>query len=561
MENQLRGWQDASPVFRPGLPRRSPQAYSRWPGGHYLSIIIYVEAVPILRIQYRRVPQNRLAVPNVVRLADSIPDNMKYKDLREFISFLEQKGDLRRITSPVSPELEITEISDRVIKSGGPALLFENVTGFETPVLINLYGTHQRVAWALGVDNLDAVVGRIEGLLDLMHGPPQGLMSKLRTLGQLVHLGSFQPKTVNNGPCQEVVIQGDDVDLYKFPILKCWPLDGGPFITLPLVITKDPETGIQNYGIYRMQVYDKQTTGMHWQTHKVGSHHYRLSHELGLEKLDVAVALGGDPATIWTGSAPLPPDMDEMVMAGFLREEGVELVKAKTNDLLVPAQAEIVLEGYVTPGEQREEGPFGDHTGYYSMEDPYPVFHVTCITHRKEPIYPTTIVGRPPMEDYYMGKVTERLFLPLIRMILPEVVDINMPAEGGFHNLVIVSLKKEYPGQARKVMHGLWGLGLMSLVKTIIAVDHFVDVHDISEVAWRVTNNIDPAQDFVFSTGPIDDLDIGSPTPLFGSKVGIDATIKGPLEGGRKRDWPPDIVMDPAIKAMVDGKWDEYGIG
>ena len=438
---------------------------------------------------------------------------MKYKDLREFISFLEQKGDLRRITSPVSTELEITEISDRVIKAGGPALLFENVIGFETPLLINMFGTHQRVAWALGVDNLDEMVGRIEGLLDLMHGPPQGLMSKLRTLGQLVHLGSFQPKTVNNGPCQEVVIQGDDVDLYKFPILKCWPLDGGPFITLPLVITRDPETGIQNYGIYRMQVYDKQTTGMHWQTHKVGSHHYRLSNELGLEKLDVAVALGGDPATIWTGSAPLPPDMSEMVMAGFLREEGVELVKAKTNDLLVPAQAEIVLEGYVTPGEEREEGPFGDHTGYYSMEDPYPVFHVTCITHRKEPIYPTTVVGRPPMEDYYMGKVTERLFLPLIRMILPEVVDINMPAEGGFHNLVIVSLKKEYPGQARKVMHGLWGLGLMSLVKTIIAVDHFVNVHDISEVAWRVTNNIDPAKDFVFSTGPIDDLDIGSPTP------------------------------------------------
>ena len=486
---------------------------------------------------------------------------MRFKDLREFIRFLEEKGDLRRIVSPVSHELEITEIADRVIKSGGPALLFENVTGFDAPVLINMYGSHQRMAWALGVDHLDDVVGRVVGLLDLTHGPPQGLMNKLRTLGQLVRLGSYQPKTVNHGPCQEVVIQEDEVDLYKFPILKFWPLDGGPFVTLPLVITKDPETGIQNYGIYRMQVYDKRTTGMHWQTHKVGTHHYRLSHELGLEKLDVAVALGGDPATIWTGSAPLPPDMDEMALAGFLREEGVELVKAKTNDLLVPAQAEIVLEGYVTPGEERQEGPFGDHTGYYSMEDPYPVFHVTCITHRKDPIYPAALVGRPPMEDYYMGKVSERVFLPMMKLILPELVDINMPAEGSFTNLVIVSVKKEYPGQARKLMHGLWGLGLMSLVKTIIVVDHFVDVHNYSEVAWRVTNNIDPAQDFVFSTGPIDDLDIGSPTPKFGSKVGIDATIKGPLEGGRKRDWPPDIVMDPAIKELVDRKWNDYGIG
>ena len=486
---------------------------------------------------------------------------MRFKDLREFIHFLEEKGDLRRVSSPVSHELEITEIADRVIKSGGPALLFENVTGFDTPVLINMYGSQQRMSWALGVDSLDDVVGRVEGLLDLTHGPPQGLIKKVRTLGQLVRLGSFQPKIVNHGPCQEVVISEDEVDLYKFPILKSWPLDGGPFVTLPLVITKDPETGIQNYGIYRMQVYDRRTTGMHWQTHKVGTHHYRLSHELGLEKLDVVVALGGDPATIWTGSAPLPPDMDEMALAGFLREERVELVKAKTNDLLVPAQAEIVLEGYVTPGEERQEGPFGDHTGYYSMEDPYPVFHVTCITHRQDPIYPAALVGRPPMEDYYMGKVSERVFLPMMKLILPELVDINMPAEGSFTNLVIVSVKKEYPGQARKVMHGLWGLGLMSLVKTIIVVDHFVDVHNISEVAWRVTNNIDPAQDFVFSTGPIDDLDIGSPTPKFGSKVGIDATIKGPLEGGRQRDWPPDIVMDPAIKELVDRKWKDYGIG
>ena len=485
---------------------------------------------------------------------------MKFKDLREFIRFLEDKGELRRITAPVNHELEITEITDRVIKSGGPALLFENVTGFDTPVLVNMYGTEQRTAWALGVESLDALTGRVEGLLDLMHDPPQGLMGKLKALGQLVHLASFQPKTVNNAPCQEVVIQGSDVDLYRFPILKCWPLDGGPFITLPLVVTKDPETGVQNYGTYRMQVYDKQTTGMHWQTHKVGTHHYRLSHELGLEKLDVSVALGGDPATIWTGSAPLPPDMDEMAIAGFLREEGVELVRSKTNDLLVPAQAEIVLEGYVVPGEERDEGPFGDHTGYYSMEGLYPVFHVTCITQRKEPIYPAALVGRPPMEDYWMGKVTERVFLPLMKLVLPEVVDINMPAEGSFHNLVIVSIKKEFPGHGKKVMHGLWGLGLMSLVKTIIVVDHNVDVHNMSEVAWRVTNNIDPSQDFVFSAGPIDDLDIGSSTRGVGGKVGIDATIKLPLEGGRQGEWPPDIIMDQVVKDLVDGKWSDYGL-
>ena len=485
---------------------------------------------------------------------------MKFNDLREYISFLEQKGELRRVATPVSHELEITEIADRVIKSGGPALLFENPQGYDIPVLINMFGSAQRMAWALGVERLDDLAERVQDLLDLMHGPPQGLMNKLRTLGQLVHLASFQPKTVRDAPCQDVVLHGEDVDLYKFPIIKCWPLDGGPYITLPLVITRDPQTGVQNYGTYRLQVYDRRTTGMHWQTHKVAAHHERIGRELGLDRMEVAVAIGADPATMWTGSAPLPPDMDEMVVAGFLRDEAVDLVKAKTSELLVPAQAEIVLEGYVALDETRLEGPFGDHTGYYSMEDPYPVFHVQCITHRRQPIYPATIVGRPPMEDYWMGKVTERVFLPLIKTILPEVVDMNMPAEGVFHNLVIVSVKKEYPGQARKVMHALWGLGLMSLVKTIIVVDHFVDVQNISEVAWRVANNIDPAQDFVFTTGPIDDLDHASRTPKFGSKVGIDATIKGPLEGGRQREWPPDIVMTPEIRELVDRKWSEYGI-
>ena len=484
---------------------------------------------------------------------------MKFKDLNEFMKFLEEKEQLRRIRASVSCELEITEIADRVVKRGGPALLFENVSGYDMPVLINMFGTQQRMAWALGVDRLDDLVERVQGLLGLMHGPPEGLLNKLRTLGQLVNLGSFQPKTVRRAPCQEVVVQGDEVDLFKLPILKCWPLDGGRFITLPLVVSRDPETGVQNYGTYRIQVFDRNTTGMHWQTHKVGTHHYRLSQERGDDRLEVAVALGGDPASIWTGSAPLPADLDEMAVAGFLREEAVELVKGKTVDLLIPAQAEIVLEGYVVPGEERPEGPFGDHTGYYSMTDSYPVFHVNCITHRRQPIYPTTIVGRPPMEDYFMGKVTERLFLPTLRLVLPELVDLNMPAEGVFHNLVIVSIKKEYPGQARKVMHGLWGLGLMSLAKTIVVVDHFVNVHDPSEVAWRVTNNIDPGQDLVLINGPVDDLDFSSRTPKFGSKIGIDATQKGPLEG-RQREWPPDIVMSPEIKELVDAKWGEYGI-
>jgi 4-hydroxy-3-polyprenylbenzoate decarboxylase len=485
---------------------------------------------------------------------------MKFRDIREFIAFLEQRGELRRIAIPVDPMLEISEITDRTIKSGGPALLFENPQGYDIPVLTNLFGSESRTAMALGLDSLEDVAEKVQSIIDLVQGPPQGMANKLRTLGQLVNLASIRPRTVNNPPCQDVVLQGEDVDLYKFPILQCWPMDGGQYITLPLVITRDPETGVQNYGIYRMQVYDRRTTGMHWQTHKVGAHHERVGRQLGLDRMDVAVALGGDPATIWTGSAPLPPDVDEMIVAGFLRDEGVALAKARTSDLMVPAEAEIVLEGHILLNEERLEGPFGDHTGYYSMPDPYPVFHVTCITHRNRPIYPASVVGRPPSEDYWMGKVTERMFLPLVRTILPEVVDMNMPAEGAFHNLVIVSMKKEYPGQARKVMHGLWGMGLMSLAKGIIVVDHFVDVQNVSEVAWRVASNMDPAQDFVFTTGPIDDLDHASATPKFGSKVGIDATAKMEPEGGRTREWPPDVVMSPEIKTLVDRKWADYGI-
>ena len=483
---------------------------------------------------------------------------MNFKDLREFIAFLEERGQLRRIAAPVSCELEITEIADRMVKQGGPALLFEQVQGYDIPVLINMFCSDQRMAWALGVEKLDDLVARLQGMLRLTQGPPEGLLNKLRTLGQLIQLGSFQPRTVGRAPCQEVVLTGEAVDLFRFPALKCWPLDGGRYITLPLVITKDPVSGVQNYGMYRMQIYDARTTGMHWQTHKVGAHHYRVSRERQDERLEVAVAIGGDPATIWTGSAPLPPDMDEMAAAGFIRQEGVDLVKAKSVDLLVPAQAEIILEGYVLTDERRSEGPFGDHTGYYSMPEDYPVFHVETITHRREPIYPATIVGRPPMEDYWMGKVTERIFMPVIKMILPEVVDLNMPAEGVFHNLALVSIKKEYPGQARKVMYALWGLGLMSLTKTIVVVDDFVDVQNPSEVAWRVANNINPSQDLVVVEGPLDDLEVGSPTPRFGGKVGIDATRKGPEEG-YARGWPPDIAMTPAVKELVDSRWGEYG--
>ncbi|HHZ61232.1 MAG TPA: menaquinone biosynthesis decarboxylase [Dehalococcoidia bacterium] len=483
---------------------------------------------------------------------------MHFKDIRQFIEFLDERGDLKRITAMVDSDLEITEITDRTIKSGGPALLFENVAGSDAPVAINLMGTHQRTAWALGVENIDDLTSRVRKLLGLAQGPPSGLMGKVRALGDLVSVARTQPKIVRRAPCQDVVVTGEDVDLNILPALKCWPDDAGRYITLPLVVSRDPESGRRNVGIYRMQIFDRNTTGMHWQTHKGGAHHYRVGESQRLQKLEVAVALGGDPAAIWSGSMPLPPDMDEFAIAGLIREEPVELVKCKTVDLEVPAHAEYVLEGYVTPGELRPEGPFGDHTGYYSPAEDYPVFHVTTITHRKNPIYPTTMVGRPPTEDFFMGKAAERIMLPILQMALPEIVDMNMPAEGAFHNLLIVSMRKEYPGHAQKVMHALWGMGLLMLTKTIIVVDHDVNVQDPSEVAWRVTNNINPATDISFAEGPIDDLDHATPIPKFGSKMGIDATAKG-ITDGRSREWPPDIVMSEEIKTLVDHRWKEYG--
>lgn len=484
---------------------------------------------------------------------------MSFRNLRDFLSFLEERGELRRVTAAVSADLEITEIVDRMVRAGGPAVMFENVSGHDMPVAINLFGTHQRMAWALGVDDVEEIAGRVRDLLQMAQNPPAGLMDKVAAAGRLLGLARSQPKIVASGPCQEVVVTGQQVDLGVLPVLKCWPKDAGRFITLPLVISQDPESGRRNVGTYRMQVYDHNTAGMHWQSHKVGARHFRSGERRNDERLEVAVALGGDPATIWTGSLPLPPDVDEFAVSGFIRSLPVELVRCKTVSLEVPADAEIVLEGYVIPGEYRTEGPFGDHTGYYSLPEKYPVFHVTAVTHRKDPIYPATVVGRPPMEDFYMGKAAERILLPALQLTLPEVVDINMPAEGVFHNLVIVSIRKEYRGHARKVMHALWGLGLLALAKTIIVVDHDVDVHDLSEVAWRVTANINPETDLLLVEGPLDDLDVSTPTYRHGSKMGIDATAKGAMDGF-PRQWPDDVVMTAEVRRLVDGRWEEYGL-
>ncbi len=481
---------------------------------------------------------------------------MAYKDLREFIGDLEKKGLLKRISTEVDVNLEITEITDRVCKRGGPALLFENVRGYGMPVLTNAFGSMERMRIALGVGDLDDI-GR--ELIEIIQPSelPTTFMEKLKALPKLAQLSSYLPRVVKSGPCKEVVVRNNP-SLADLPVLKCWPQDGGPFITLPLVFTRDPETGVRNVGMYRMQVYDSRTTGMHWHIHKDGADHLNKARSPG-GRLPVAVALGADPAVIYSATAPLPPGVDEMLLAGFLRKEPVEMVRCETVDLEVPAHSEIVLEGYVDPLETRLEGPFGDHTGYYSLADHYPVFHLTCVTRRRHPIYPATIVGRPTMEDAFLGKATERIFLPLIRMFIPEIRDMNMPPEGVFHNCVIVSITKRYPGQARKVMSALWGFGLMMLAKLIVVVDGDVDVHNLSEVAWRVFNNIDPRRDVVMADGPLDALDHSSPVPFYGSKMGIDATRKGPGEG-HHRPWPDDIVMSPEIKLLVDRKWGMYGL-
>ncbi len=481
---------------------------------------------------------------------------MAYKDLQHFIQVLEEKGELVRIKEPVSPNLEISEITDRVCKLYGPALLFENVVGHDMPVLMNAFGSFERMSLALEVESLDSLGDEILNFMEAE--APNTLIKKLKIIPKLKRLASAFPKMVSSGPCQDVILKGDDVDLTKLPVLKCWPDDGGPFITLPVVFTKHPETGVRNAGMYRMQVYDKNTTGMHWHTHKGGAHHYRIAERRG-ERLEAAVAIGPDPAMTYAATAPLPDDMDEVLFAGFLRQAPVELVKCKTVDLEVPAQSQIVLEGYVEPGERRIEGPFGDHTGYYSLADEYPVFHVTCLTMRKDALYPSTIVGQPPQEDCYMAKATERLFLPLIKKTIPEIVDMNLPLEGVFHNLAFVSIDKRYPGHARKVVNGLWGLGQMMFCKIICIFDKEVDVQDLSQVLWRLGNNIDPERDIFFTRGPVDALDHAAPLPHFGSKMGIDCTRKWPEEGF-EREWPEVIEMDPAVKEKVDKIWGKLGL-
>ena len=480
---------------------------------------------------------------------------MAFTDLRDFVARLDKHGRLRRVRASVSRDLEITEIVDRVSKTpgdGNVALLFERVEGFDMPVVVNAFGAEDRMALALGVERLDELGARVARLLDARL--PGTFAERLRKLGTLIDIVRAAPRRVETAPCQEVV-ETAAPSVAGLPILRCWPGDGGRYITLPAVFTRDPVTGARNVGMYRLQVFDDRTLGMHWQTHKGGAEHQHRA----TDRMPVAIALGGDPAMIYAASAPLPPGIDEVVFAGWLRGSGVEMVRCRTNDLEVPAQAEIVLEGWVDPREQRLEGPFGDHTGYYSLARDYPVFHLTALTRRARPIYPTTIVGRPPQEDYWLGKATERIFLPIMRLMLPEIVDVNMPAEGVFHNLVIVSIRKRYPGHARKVMQALWGMGLMMLAKTIVVVSEHVNVHDLSEVAWRATGNIDPRRDLVVLEGPMDDLDHAALRHRFGGKLGVDATEKGPLDE-IAQPWPEEIRMTEEVRERVTRRWKDYGL-
>jgi 4-hydroxy-3-polyprenylbenzoate decarboxylase len=482
------------------------------------------------------------------------------KDLRDWIRMLDEAGELARVSVEVDPHLEITEVTDRTTKAGGPALLFEHPTGSQLPVLTNQFGSDKRICMAFGVDSLDEVATKISDILELQ--PPQGIGDKFRTLGKLRSLASAPPKYVKKAPCQEVVLRGEEASLDELPILTCWPQDGGPYVTLPLVFTKDPETGARNCGMYRIQKFDARTTGMHWQIHKDGAEDWRTfdAKSGGGDRLEVAVALGTDPIVTYAATAPLPKHIDEMLFAGFLRGDSVELVKCVSVDIEVPANAEIVIEGYIQRGELAVEGPFGDHTGYYSLADLYPVFHVTAITRRADAIYPATIVGRPPQEDCWLAKATERIFLPLVKTTMPEVVDYNLPWDGVFHGCAIFAIKKRYPGHAKKIMHAVWGTGLMSLTKTVIVVDEHVNVHDYHEVAFRVFANMDPQRDVLLSEGPIDVLDHATNLLGYGGKLGIDATTKLPNEGFT-RDWPADIVMSDEVMERVDARWDEYGIG
>lgn len=485
---------------------------------------------------------------------------MSLDTLRDFVLALEEAGELVRVKERVSTHLELTEIADRCMKSpgGGPALLFErpvlpNGTESAFPLAINLFGSMRRICMALNANVLDDIGARITEMLHTQ--VPDTLLGKLQMLPKLLEMAKFPPRSVSGAaPCQQVVLAGGDADVEMLPHLFCWPQDGGRYMTWGMVVTRDPRSRIRNVGLYRIMVQGRQSLAMHWQRHKVGADHWRQMAERG-ERMPVAIVLGADPASMYSASAPLPPNVDEFLFAGFLRREPVRLVKCVTCDLEVPADAEIVVEGYIDPAEPLVmEGPFGDHTGFYSLADLYPRVHVTAVTHRRGAIYPATIVGRPPMEDYYLGHATERIFLPLLKLTIPEIVDYHMPAYGIFHNIVFVSIDKKYPGQAWKVMNGMWGAGLMSLAKVLVVVDKWVDVQDTDAAWWVALNNIDPERDARFTLGPVDVLDHSSRAFTFGSKMGIDATKKLPEEGFH-REWPDVITMDEATKRAVDAKW------
>ncbi|HET7567887.1 MAG TPA: menaquinone biosynthesis decarboxylase [Gaiellaceae bacterium] len=477
---------------------------------------------------------------------------MAIRDLRDWIALLEREGELARVSVEVDPDLEITEIVDRTVKAGGPALLFENPKGSRLPLLINQFGTERRMCLAFGVDRLDDVARKLSDVLEMQ--PPAGLMEKVRGLQKLKSIADSRPRTVRSGACQEVVLRGDEVDLRALPIQRCWPGDPAPFITLPAVITRDPQTGGRNVGMYRMQVIDERSTFMHWQIHKDG----RADWLAAEGRIEVAVALGLDPVTAYSASAPLPKHIDELMLAGFLRGEPVELVKGVTVDLEVPANAEIVLEGTIESGDMGEEGPFGDHTGFYTPAEPFPVFRLSAITMRRDAIYPSIVVGKPPQEDAWLGKATERIFLPAIRTSVPEIVDYDLPVAGAFHNCCIVSIRKQFPGHAQKVMHALWGLGMLSLTKCVVVVDEHVDVHDYGQVLFYAGANVDPKRDVVVSEGPLDHLDHAPERQFVGGKLGIDATSKWPEEGARP--WPDEIEMSADVRELVTRRWAEYGL-
>lgn len=477
------------------------------------------------------------------------------KDLREYLECLRSNGELMEIDREVDPHLEIAEIAGRVVKEGGPALLFKRVRGYSIPVLINAFGSFERMSLALETPSVQAAADDLEAFIN--SEVPETILAKIKSLPKLKRLAKVAPKHVQSAPCKEVILKAEDASLDRFPIIHCWPKDAGKYITLPVVFTRDPDSGVRNAGCYRMQVFDGKTAAMHWHIHKHGAFHYKKS-EASKKPLEVAVVIGADPVVTYAASTPLPEGIDEMLLAGFLRKKPVPMIKCETVDLDVPASAEIVLEGVVRPDERREEGPFGDHTGHYSVAEPYPVFHIQCITHRKNPIYQTTVTGKPPMEDWYMGQTSVKLFKPLLRKAIPELVDMCLPKEGLFHNMAIISIDKQYPYQAQKVMHAVWGLGQMIFTKIVIVVDADVNVHDMSEVLFRVGSNIDPKYDVILTEGPSDCLDHAARRRNFCSKMGIDATIKIAGED-YPWQWPEPIESSPDIVKLVDERWKEYG--